>query len=46
MSIIYKQIIIQLSIMYKSMVRSHIDYVLLVFGPSLSNKQILQLEKL
>ena len=35
-----------IDLMYKSMVRSHIDYVLPVFGPSLSNKQILQLEKL
>ena len=31
---------------YKSMVRSHIDCVLPVFGPSLSNKQIATLEKL
>ena len=35
-----------IDLMYKSMVRSHIDYVLPVFGPSLSNKQIETLEKL
>ena len=35
-----------IDLMYKSMVRSHIDYVLPVFGPSLSNKQIATLEKL
>ena len=33
-------------LLYKSMVRSHIDYVLPVFSPSLSNKQIATLEKL
>ena len=33
-------------LMYKSMVRSQIDYVLPVVGPSLSNKQIATFEKL
>ena len=31
-----------IDLMFKSMVRSHIDYVLQVLGLSLSNKQILQ----
>ena len=35
-----------IDLMFESMVRSHIDYVLPVFSPSLSNKQILLLDKL